>query len=282
LADSAAPLDLRLGCLSLLAQRKWEDVQSVFERLLQPGQDPEVQKEAMTLFKRFGADKTGPLAYELMPQAGPAVRKELVSMLCVSPKTALELFKRMAQGEVSPALVDIETRWRYQRGSGELRDLAVKLFGQPSEDRAAVVADYSRVLKTEGDVARGRQIFETLCTSCHRHGSMGVEVGPSLSDVKVKPPEALLSDILDPNRMFEARFCAYQCEMLDGRILIGIVSAETAESVTLTLQGGSKEVLPRNTMRAMKSLDRSLMPPGMEAIISKEQMPDLLAFLRQP
>jgi putative heme-binding domain-containing protein len=73
---------------------------------------------------------------------------------------------------------------------------------------------------------------------------MGVEVGPSLSDVKVEPPEALLSDILDPNRMFEARFCAYQCEMRDGRILIGIVSAETAESVTLTLQGGSREVLP--------------------------------------
>jgi hypothetical protein len=36
-------------------------------------------------------------------------------------------------------------------------------------------------------------------------------------------------------------------------------------------------------MLAMKSLDRSLMPPpGIEAIISKEQMPDLLAFLRQP
>jgi hypothetical protein len=96
----------------------------------------------MTLFKRFEADKTSPLAYQLMPQAGPAVRKELVSMLCGSPKTALELFKRMAQGELSPALVDIETRWRYQRGSGELRDLAVKLFGQPSEDRAAVVANY--------------------------------------------------------------------------------------------------------------------------------------------
>jgi hypothetical protein len=45
LADSAAPLDLRLGCLSLLAQRKWEDVQSVFERLLQPGRTREVRRK---------------------------------------------------------------------------------------------------------------------------------------------------------------------------------------------------------------------------------------------
>jgi len=188
----------------------------------------------------------------------------------------------MERGEFSPALVDVETRWRYQRGAGELRDLAVKLFGQPSEDRAAVVGQYGQALHKEGDAGRGRQLFEMACTSCHRHGNVGVEVGPSLSDVKVKPPEALLSDILDPNRMFEARYSAYQVETADGRVMVGLVSAENAESVTLTVQGGGREVIPRNTIRLMKALDRSLMPPGMEAVISVEQMSDLLSFLRQP
>jgi len=32
--------------------------------------------------------------------------------------------------------------------------------------------------------------------------------------VKAKPPEGLLSDILDPNRMFEARWSAYQIDTL--------------------------------------------------------------------
>ncbi|MEI7775722.1 MAG: hypothetical protein WCK17_13215, partial [Verrucomicrobiota bacterium] len=274
--------ELKLACLSLLEQRKWEEARAVLKSLLMPGQDFELQAAAMNVLKRFGAEKAGALAYELLPISGPSLRRELVSFLSASPKTALELFKRMERGEISPALVEIETRWRYQRGQGELRNLAVKLFGQPSEDRAGVVSAYAPTLSHVGNVEKGRQMFESMCTSCHRYGSMGNEVGPSLSDVKVKPPEALLSDILDPNRMFEARYCAYQVEMRDGRILVGIVSAEASESVTLTLQGGLKEVLPRNAMKEMKSLDRSLMPPGMEALISLEQMPDLLAFLRQP
>lgn len=282
LSDVATPPELRLACLSLLGQRKWEDAQPVLKQLLMPDQDSGVQAAAMVLLKRFGGEKAGALVYELLPKAGPTLRRELVVLLCASPKTALELFKQMERGEVSSALVDIETRWRYQRGSGELRDLAVKLFGQPSEDRAVVVGQYAQAVQKAGDAGRGRQLFETLCISCHRYGAVGVEVGPSLSDVKVKPPEALLSDILDPNRMFEARYCAYQVEMVDGRFLVGLVTAESAESVTLTLQGGSKEVLLRSAMRVMKSLDRSLMPPGMEAVISKEQMSDLLSFLRQP
>jgi putative membrane-bound dehydrogenase-like protein len=282
LSDAGTSPELKLACLSLLEQRKWEDVQTVVKKLLMPGQDPGLQAAAMNLVKRFGADKAGPLAYELLPISGPALRRELVSLLSASPKTALELFKRMERGEISPALVEIETRWRYQRGQGELRDLAVKLFGQPSEDRAGVVKAYAQTLDRTGNVEKGRQLFESMCTSCHRYGGMGSEVGPSLSDVKVKPPEALLSDILDPNRMFEARYCAYQVDMRDGRILVGIVSGETSDSVTLTLQGGLKETLPRSAMREMKSLDRSLMPPGMEALITLEQMPDLLSFLRQP
>jgi len=245
-----------------------------------PDQKPELQAAAIGILKKVGGEKASPLAYELLPNAGPFLRKELVSLLSASAKTALELFKRMERGEISPALVEIETRWRYQRGSGELRDLAVKLFGQPSEDRAAVVADYLPAITRAGDKTKGSLLFETLCTSCHRHGNAGMEVGPSLSDVKAKPPEALLSDILDPNRMFEARFSAYQVEMRDGRILVGLVSAETSESVTLTLQGGTKEILVRGAIQSMKSLDRSLMPAGLEAVISKDQMADLLFFLR--
>ena len=43
--------------------------------------------------------------------------------------------------------------------------------------------------------------------------------------------------------------------------------------------GGAKQTIPRSNIREMKRLDRSLMPVGLEAAISKEQMADLLAFL---
>ena len=185
----------------------------------------------------------------------------------------------MEKGEFPTAWVDVETRWRYQRGAGEMAVLAKKLFGEASGDRAGVVTAYLEAAKTLGDAKRGEQVFASICIACHKHGAMGVDVGPPLSDVKVKPPEGLLSDILDPNRMFEARWSAYAIETKDGRALSGLIQSETSDAVVLAMMGGAKETISRSDIKEMKSLDRTLMPDGLEAAITKEQMSDLLAFL---
>lgn len=280
MSDSKAPLDQRLAVMPLLAQRPWEKAEPVLRTLLADGQPAELQTASLAVLKKYGAEKASPLVYDLLPSAGPTVRPSLVTLLTSNPKTALALFKRMEQKEFSPALVDVETRWRYQRGTGELRDLAVKLFGQASEDRAAVIASYMESTQMKGDVAKGQQVFSMICITCHKHGEIGVEVGPPLSDVKAKPPEALLSDILDPNRMVEARWCAYTVETLDGRAMSGLIVAESTDSVTLKMMGGLSETIQRSQIKKMVSTDKSLMPPGLEAAITKEQMADLLAFLR--
>jgi putative heme-binding domain-containing protein len=229
--------------------------------------------------KKFAATSTAPLIYELLPKAGPALKRDLVTILTANATTALELFKRMEKGEFPTAWVDVEKRWSYQRGKGEMAELAKKLFGEASSDRAAVVKDYMSATTMHGDAKKGQAVFATICITCHKHGTMGVDVGPPLSDVKVKPPEGLLSDILDPNRMFEARWSAYAIETKDGRSLSGLIQSETSDTVVLAMMGGVKETLPRSAIKEMKSLDRTLMPVGLEAAITKEQMGDLIAFL---
>lgn len=280
ISNPKAPLDQRLAALPLLGQRPWAQASPVLRELLRDTQPKEIVQAALAVLKKYGADRASPLIYELLPTAGPMIRRDLVTMLTSNAKTALDLFKRMEKGEYSPALVDIETRWRYQRGTGEMRDLAVKLFGQPSQDRAGVINTYMASTQMPGDAKRGQQVFASICITCHKHGTLGVDVGPPLSDVKAKPPEALLSDILDPNRMVEARWCAYQIDTKDGRVLSGLIAAESSDSVTLKMMGGISETIQRSNIAKMVSTDRSLMPPGLEAAITKEQMADLLAFLR--
>ncbi|MDB6007119.1 MAG: repeat protein, partial [Prosthecobacter sp.] len=139
--------------------------------------------------------------------------------------------------------------------------------------------DYMVATTMKGDGKKGQAVFATICITCHKHGTLGVDVGPALSDVKVKPPEGLLSDILDPNRMFEARWSAYTVETKDGRMLSGLIQSETSDAIVLVMMGGAKETISRDAIKEMKSLDRTLMPVGLEAAITKEQMADLLAFL---
>lgn len=279
IADPKAPLDQRLAVLPLLASRKWAAVEPVVKNLLTTAQPADLTAAAVALLKKFSATSTAPLIYELLPKAGPALKRDLVPILTANATTALELFKRMEKGEFPTAWVDVETRWRYQRGKGEMTDLAKKLFGEASGDRAAVVSSYLDAVKQPGDAKKGQQVFATICITCHKHGELGVDVGPPLSDVKVKPPEALLSDILDPNRMFEARWSAYAIETKDGRSLSGLVQSETSDSVVLAMMGGAKETIQRDAIKEMKSLDRSLMPVGLEAAITQAQMSDLIAFL---
>jgi putative heme-binding domain-containing protein len=185
----------------------------------------------------------------------------------------------MEKGEFPPAWVDVEKRWSFQRGKGEMAELAKKLFGEANSDRAKVVTSYLEAAKKPGDPKKGQQVFATICITCHKHGQLGVDVGPPLSDVKVKPPEALLSDILDPNRMFEARWSGYQIDTKDGRTLVGLIQSENTDAIVLAMPGGAKETISRSAIKDMKSLDRTLMPDGLEAAISKEQMSDLIAFL---
>jgi putative membrane-bound dehydrogenase-like protein len=279
IADNKAPLDQRLAVMPLLGQRKWDAVQPVVKTLLTTSQPPELSLAALALLRKYPATTTSPLIYELLPKAGPALKRDLVPILTANATTALELFKRMEKGEFPTAWVDVETRWRYQRGTGEMPALAKKLFGEASSDRAKVVQDYMVATTMKGNAKKGQQVFATICITCHKHGSLGVDVGPPLSDVKVKPPEGLLSDILDPNRMFEARWSAYTVETKDGRTLSGLIQSETGDGIVLAMMGGAKETIARTAIKEMKSLDHTLMPVGLEAAITKEQMGDLLAFL---
>ena len=279
IADNKAPLDQRLAVMPLLGQRKWDAVQPVVKTLLTTNQPQELTTAALALLKKYPATSTAPLIYELLPKAGPALKRDLVPVLTANATTALDLFKRMEKGEFPTAWVDVETRWRYQRGTGEMPALAKKLFGEASSDRAKVVQDYMVATTMKGNAKRGQQVFATICITCHKHGSLGVDVGPPLSDVKVKPPEGLLSDILDPNRMFEARWSAYTVETKDGRTLSGLIQSETGDAIVLAMMGGAKETIQRTAIKEMKSLDHTLMPVGLEAAINKEQMADLLAFL---
>ncbi|MEZ0274290.1 MAG: PVC-type heme-binding CxxCH protein, partial [Roseimicrobium sp.] len=278
--DAKAPTEQRLACIPLLAQRPWDKAEPVMRTLLDDGQPLEISTAAFALLKKFGAEKTAPLLYELLPKLGPTQRLEAVKMLTGNGKTVKDFFERIDRGELPKAFVDAETRWRYLRPGNPMHDLALKIFGSPSGDRAAVITAYHDATKTKGDSAKGQQVFATICITCHKVKGLGMEVGPDITDVRIKEKEALLSDILDPNRMVEARWMAYQIDTKDGRMVAGLIAGETSTEVTVKMAAGITEVIPRSNIAKMKCLDASLMPVGLEGGITKEQMADLLAYLK--
>lgn len=149
-------------------------------------------------------------------------------------------------------------------------------------DRARVVKEYlAKIATLEGNAERGEKVYQKACIACHQLGRAGVEVGPNLATVAAKPVEQILEAILDPNRAVEQRNVTTQITKKDGSILAGLIAAETPGAISLRLPGGVDLPVPRSEIGSMKTLPISLMPDGLESIVSPQDMTDLLARLRK-
>lgn len=282
--DREASEEARIGAIALVAQRPWDEKKPVVEKLISLSESPAIQTAICRSLSRDKRDIVADFFFERWGQLPPAARHEALELITASPTTGLALMKRMKAGEISPAIMPPMARWSYGRSTNEeVKALAVELFGKTDGDRAALITSYGEVLgKQPGNPENGALVFQkAACITCHQVNGVGVEVGPSLNDVKIKPAEALLTDILDPNRAVEDRWVSQTIETTDGRILAGLVHSEDAAAITLRIPGGVSMTIPRGEVKSLTSNGISLMPLGLEAAISKEEMADLIAYLKK-
>ena len=134
--------------------------------------------------------------------------------------------------------------------------------------------------KLAGQAARGEAVFIRLCIACHKRGTVGNEVGPDLRSVAGHPPEKLLGNILDPSADVQPGFHAYHCRLADDTELYGLIAAETGNSITFKLADASKRIVLRNDVAELRGANVSLMPEGLEAGLSHQDMADLIQLLR--
>jgi putative heme-binding domain-containing protein len=136
------------------------------------------------------------------------------------------------------------------------------------------------VLELTGDAMRGAAIYEKSCSKCHRINGVGHNVGPDISDTRARARDALLYDILDPNRRVDPQFTEYIVITTDGRLFNGLMIAESTDAVTLRQPEGREQTILRSDIEELKSSSKSLMPEGIERDVTVEQMADLLEFLK--
>lgn len=278
----ASTLD-RVAALALVQQQGMEATLPVVEKLIDPAISPEIQTAACQALSRFDRNQVADFFFERWKTLAPTPRREALNLIAGNANTGLRLMQKMKAGEISPALMPPMQVWSFSRSTNEeVKSLAIELFGQASGNRGEVIAEYKTAFaEYGGDPERGKAVFlKGACMTCHQLGGVGVDVGPALADVRSKPPEALLTDILDPNRAVEERWAAYSIETKDGRQLAGLVAAETDAAIELRLPGGISETIPRDQVARIETTGLSLMPVGLEAAISHQEMVDLIAFLK--
>ena len=87
-------------------------------------------------------------------------------------------------------------------------------------------------------------------------------------------------NILDPSADVQPGFHAYHCRLADSTELYGLIAAETGNSITFKLADATARVVLRTDIAELRGANVSLMPEGLEAGLSHQEMADLIQVLR--
>ncbi len=287
---AAEPIELRVSALSLLGRpgaKLDERLAELRDKLFNPQTPDAVQTAAVSAIVRARADAAPDLLLSRWKQSPPAVREAMLDALMSRPAWAVKLLEATERGvlqstDFSPARKQALMSHKDVNVRG--RAGVVLMRGNP--DRIAVLNSLAAVRVTPGDAARGVAVFAKACAACHRSGgqndAVGNAVGPDLAGVGDKSTEGLLAAIIDPNRAVEPKYINYVIETKAGDTLSGILAGESGGGVLLIGPDGKKQEVLRSDITQMRGTGLSLMPEGLEAGLTIQDIADLIAYIQKP
>lgn len=225
--------------------------------------------------------------FDLRSSAGPLLRTRILDTLLSRPAWTKLFLEELLENPQSASTIDPARRQTLlEHPDKSLAELAARAFhsARPSTraDRQKRIRAYSKTAESTGDAERGQGVFRQTCSACHRIDGIGIAIGPDLGTLSDQSTPALLTGILDPNRAVLDQYLQYVLTTRSGESLSGLIARETPTTVILKqLDGTTREIL-RTEIASLQSLERSLMPEGLETSISENEMGDLLAFLQAP
>ncbi len=213
-------------------------------------------------------------------------RAAVIETLVSRPTFAAAMLDEMAKGTIPKAdLTAFQARQVRSFHDEKLTARLGEVWGEirdSAEDKQNAIAKLKQQLSSDvlasADPEKGRLTFNTACASCHRLYGHGGDIGPDLTGAGRQNLDYLLSNILDPSAVVAADFRMSIVQLADGRVLNGIVRAQTPQSVTL--QGAKERVtVDRADIETMAAAPLSLMPDGLLQPMTPEQVRDLIAYL---
>jgi uncharacterized protein len=247
---------------------------------------PEFSFGVIEAVGRQGSHPAAAALMEIGPKTTPAVRNVIVQNLLRRPDWASALLDAVERGEFSFSDLSLEQRQQLaHHPQAGIASRASKLLeqggGTPNPDRQRVLDQMAPVFASRGDTGSGKVVFEKSCAKCHRFDSLGVAIGPDLTGMSAHPKAELAIHMLDPNRSVEGNFRVFVVHMHDGRILSGMLAAETQTSLELVDVDAKRHVLQRAEIEELTPSSKSIMPEGFEQQHTPEELNNLLEFLIQ-
>jgi putative membrane-bound dehydrogenase-like protein len=283
--DASQPAVQRLSAIGLLGQLDYADAAAPLLDLITTREASEIQSAAVRALGQLRDPEVGTLLAnrERWRAYSQPVREAALAALMSNPGYIPALLQALEKGDIQAWSIESARRRQLtNQKDAAIRQRATAIFqSQGGSDRRKVYEEYKSVLSLPANAQDGLLVFKRICTQCHTHSGEGAAVGPDLTGVRNQPAEALLLHILVPSYEIVPGYTSYDIETRDGRTLTGLIASETDTSLTVKGGFGVTESILRSNIVSISSSSLSLMPDELEKTMSRQELADLIAFLKR-
>ena len=165
---------------------------------------------------------------------------------------------------------------QFTRIFGEIRDV--------EQDREARLANYKKLASPSAmsmaNASRGRTVFNKTCGTCHQLYGTGGNVGPDLTGSNRANLDYILLNSVDPSFDVPDAYKTTIVQTIDGRMISGVLAEEDGARVVLKTAEIPRVVIAKEDIEERKTSDKSMMPEGQLEQLKKQEVLDLLKYLR--
>ncbi|MEM6471838.1 MAG: PVC-type heme-binding CxxCH protein, partial [Planctomycetota bacterium] len=169
-----------------------------------------------------------------------------------------------------------------RNSSQGIRIRAGQLLPTPSQKDDKPLPPIDQLAKMNGDLERGRKLFEgtATCSKCHVVGGKGKEVGPNLSEIGNKlSREAMLTAILAPSAGISHNYEGYTVLTDEGQVIAGLKLSESDKEIVIRTADAIDRKIPSEEIEALKKNEKSLMPENLHHLTGQQGLIDLVEYM---
>ncbi len=192
------------------------------------------------------------------------------------------LSEAVARSSVRPDVL----RPRLAKYSAAVQQRGEALLASLSEDTAAQLRKLEELLAAvrDGDPMRGQFLFNSpkaACGTCHTIGYQGGTIGPDLTSIgQIRTERDLLEAIVFPNASFARGYEPVVVTTKSGQVIGGMLRSDGPEEIVVLTGPQGETRIDKSTIANMEPGAVSLMPTGFGDQLSRNELADLLAFLK--
>jgi putative heme-binding domain-containing protein len=286
-ATESLPTDIRLAALAAVVTREKELAPALLElTIARWAEDPRSAAQILGTAK-LSEDELIKVA-DVLPRATALEIPRVLDAFrqSSSEKVGLALVEQLSRAPALAAVAPTELRAAFATYPANVRTEAEPLFRRLAIDESAQRQKLTELagVSEKGDKERGRQVFfsrKALCAACHAVKGEGERIGPDLSKIGGLRTEAdLLESIVFPSSSIARGYESVTVTTKDGHIQSGMIRRETAEAIYLVTTERNERRYAKANIESLEPSRTSIMPQGLDAQMSRQELGDLIAFLR--